>query len=170
MVPVGDDQKQHIELSRDIAESFNRTFKEIFPLHKARIGKPIFIFYTVANPFLISCSVPSKRILSLRDATQKMSKSAPNASSRISITDQPDLILSRIKAAVTDSLPTITYDPKTRPGVSNLLLIWSALDASNRGPEVLAEEAQRDGWGMGKLKDVVGEVVAERLKPIKEEY
>ena len=71
---------------------------------------------------------------------------------------------------MTDSLPTVTYEPHSRPGVSNLLLIWSALDASNRAPEDLAEEAQRDGWGMGRLKEVVGEVVVERLKPIRKEY
>lgn len=115
-------------------------------------------------------AVPSKRILSLRDTTAKMSKSAPLPASRISITDSPTQILSKLKSAVTDSVPTITYDPESRPGVSNLLLIWSALDGSGRTPEMLAEEAQKGGWGMARLKEVVGEVVVERLTPVREEY
>lgn len=97
-----------------------------------------------------------------------MSKSAPNAASRITITDTSSTILSNIKSAVTDSTPGITYDPINRPGVSNLLLIWSALDESGRTPDQLAQEAA--GWGMGKLKTTIGEVVVESLRPVRENY
>jgi tryptophanyl-tRNA synthetase len=97
-----------------------------------------------------------------------MSKSAPNASSRITITDSSSTILSNIKSAMTDSTPGVTFDPETRPGVSNLLIIWSALDESGRTPQQLAQEVE--GWGMGKLKQTIGEVVVERLRPIRENY
>ena len=118
----------------------------------------------------MSRTVPTKRILSLRDPTAKMSKSAPLASSRVVLTDPPSTIQKSIKSAVTDSIPGITYDPMSRPGLSNLLLIWSSLDASARDPETLAEAAQREGWGMGKLKEVISEVVVERLEPIRKEF
>jgi tryptophanyl-tRNA synthetase len=97
-----------------------------------------------------------------------MSKSAPNPASRITITDSSSTILSNIKSAVTDSIPGITFDQESRPGVSNLLLIWSALDEAGRSPAQLAQEVE--GWGMGKLKSTIGEVVVERLRPIRENY
>ncbi|EIW72716.1 hypothetical protein TREMEDRAFT_36890 [Tremella mesenterica DSM 1558] len=148
-VPVGEDQTQHLELTKGIAETFNRKYGPTFPIPKTMI-------------------VPSKRILNLRDPSQKMSKSSPNPLSRITILDPPQTILSNLKAAVTDSLPGVTYDPISRPGVSNLLTIWSALDPSNRTPEQLVEECGE--WGLGKLKEHVGEVIVESLKGIKEEY
>jgi tryptophanyl-tRNA synthetase len=76
--------------------------------------------------------------------------------------------MSNIKSAVTDSTPGISFDPESRPGVSNLLTIWSALDEAGRTPQQLAQEAE--GWGMGKLKQTIGEVVVERLKPVRENY
>lgn len=99
-----------------------------------------------------------------------MSKSAPSAQSRIGITDTATEISKKIKSAVTDSDPSIGYDPTARPGVSNLLLIWSALDADGRSPERLAEMARDEGWGMGRLKAEVEGVVVQRLKPVREEY
>ncbi|KAF7323419.1 Tryptophanyl-tRNA synthetase [Mycena chlorophos] len=100
-VPVGEDQRQHLELSRDIADTFNRTFK-----------KPLFPLPT-----------------SLINPSSKMSKSAPDASSRILLTDPPSLIASKIRGAVTDSITTgIAYDPVARPGTSNLLAILAAIE------------------------------------------
>lgn len=119
---------------------------------------------------MIVFSVPSKRILSLRDPTSKMSKSAPSPSSRILLTDSPSQIIQKLKQAMTDSIPGISFDPDTRPGVSNLLTIWSALDDRKRSSEELAREAREGGWGMGKLKETVGEVVIESLRPVREEY
>ncbi|ORX34169.1 tryptophanyl-tRNA synthetase [Kockovaella imperatae] len=151
IVPVGEDQTQHLELARDTAEAFNRAYGDIFPLPQTRI-------------------VPSKRILSLRDPSAKMSKSAPLAASRIVLTDPPEAIRKAVKTAVTDSEPSIKFDPEGRPGVSNLLLIWSSLDPSGQTPEQLAEQAQKDGWGMAKLKDAVTDVVVERFGNIRAEY
>lgn len=99
-----------------------------------------------------------------------MSKSHPSVQSRILLTDSPSEIISKLKSAVTDSESSITFDPESRPGVANLLTIWSALDPSGRTPEMLAEEARRDGWGMGKLKGAVGEVVVEGMKDVRGEY
>lgn len=169
LVPVGEDQLQHLELTRDIIESFNRQHGEIFPLPEISIGESHSLF--IPNHYPTSYAdqtVPSKRILSLRDPSAKMSKSAPNPASRITITDSSSTILSNIKSAVTDSTLGITFDPENRPGVSNLLLIWSALDEAGRTPQQLAEEAE--GWGMGKLKSTIGEAVVEKLRPVRENY
>lgn len=98
-----------------------------------------------------------------------MSKSAPNALSRILITDTPEAIQTKLKGAVTDSQREITYDPAGRPGISNLLTIWSALDWDRgRSPEQLAADCQ--GIGAGKLKGLISEVVAECLEPVRTEY
>ncbi|KAJ7145007.1 hypothetical protein C8R43DRAFT_1070555 [Mycena crocata] len=110
-VPVGEDQRQHLELCRDIADSFNRTFKgrsSMFPIPTALI-------------------TPSKRILSLKDPSSKMSKSAPDPSSRILLTDSAAQISAKVRAAVTDSIASgVTYDPVARPGTSSLLAILAA--------------------------------------------
>ncbi|WOO77901.1 Tryptophan--tRNA ligase, mitochondrial [Vanrija pseudolonga] len=151
IVPVGEDQTQHLELARDIAQGFNRQFGDVFPIPETRV-------------------VPQKRVLSLRDPAQKMSKSAPNPLSRISLTDSPKDIAAKIKGAVTDSIREVTYEPDTRAGVANLLTIWAAFDEHKRTPEQLAAAAQADGWGAGKLKAAVSEVVAAHLAPVQEEY
>lgn len=114
--------------------------------------------------------VPQKRILSLKNPSEKMSKSAPNPASRISITDSSKDIEKKIKGAVTDADPNITFDPDRRPGVANLLTIWSALDDSGRTPAQLAEMAAAEGWGAGKLKGAVVDVVVHKLAPVREEY
>ncbi|KAL7423013.1 Tryptophan--tRNA ligase, mitochondrial [Cryptotrichosporon argae] len=147
VVPVGEDQAQHLELTRDVADAFNRAYGDVFPLPETRV-------------------VPQARVLSLRDPSSKMSKSAPNPASRISITDAPSMIRQKLRGAVTDSLPGVSYDPVTRPGVANLLSIWSALDG--REPGALAAEAE--GWGMGRLKDAVADVVVAALEGVRSEY
>ena len=97
-----------------------------------------------------------------------MSKSAPGPNTRILLTDPPSTVFSKIKSAVTDSEPSITFDPQLRPGVANLLTIWSALEGIT--PEDAAEQAMNQGWRMGKLKEVVADVVVEKLRPVREEY
>lgn len=114
--------------------------------------------------------MPQKRILSLKNPAEKMSKSAPNPASRISITDSSKEIEKKIKGAVTDSDARITFEQETRPGVANLLTIWSALDDAGRTPAQLAAEAERDEWGAGKLKAAVAEVVVHKLAPVRDEY
>lgn len=99
-----------------------------------------------------------------------MSKSHPSSASRILITDTPTEITRKLKSATTDSTLPITFDPIDRPGVANLLTIWSALDDAGRSPEDLAGEAEKGGWGMGKLKEVVGDLTVEKLQPVREEY
>ena len=141
---------------------FNKQFGPIFPLPEMRIGEPH--HQTPLTP------VPSKRILSLRNPSEKMSKSSPHPSSRISITDDARTISKRLKSAVTDSEPGVTFDPATRPGLANLLLIWSALHPDGRSPAELARQADEKGWGMGALKEHVAESVIARIEPIRREY
>ncbi|KAN0065155.1 Tryptophan--tRNA ligase, mitochondrial [Thecaphora frezii] len=161
-VPVGEDQVQHLELSRDIADLFNRTFKRgFFPLPQHMI-------------------TPTKRVLSLRDPSSKMSKSAPDVNSRILLTDTPSQIATKIRKAVTDAERTISYDPVNRPGVSNLLSILSGLSSDrdatpSRVAEQLnaamEEQARQEGKELasGKwLKEAVVDVCVEALRPIQQ--
>ncbi|KAJ7119013.1 tryptophanyl-tRNA synthetase [Mycena epipterygia] len=136
-VPVGEDQRQHLELSRDIADSFNRTFTPMFPLPTAII-------------------TPSKRILSLKDPSAKMSKSAPDAASRILFTDSAAQIAAKVRSAVTDSIASgVTYDPDARPGTSNLLAILAAC----AGEDVHDVAARCVGMNHGALKAEVAAAV-----------
>ncbi|CUA72154.1 tryptophanyl-tRNA synthetase [Rhizoctonia solani] len=161
-VPVGEDQQQHLELSRDLADLFNRTHKErVFPLPQHII-------------------TPAKRILSLRDPSQKMSKSAPHPASRILLTDPPETIEKKIKSAVTDSERGVGYDPAARPGVANLLTILDACRAlSGETPpgesedtstrlETLASEIST--LSHADFKRLVNDAVQTTLAPIRDEY
>ncbi|TFK25748.1 tryptophanyl-tRNA synthetase [Coprinopsis marcescibilis] len=139
-VPVGEDQTQHLELSRDIAQSFNRTFVP---------GKKRFF------PLPTQLSTPSKRVLSLRDPTSKMSKSSPDVQSRIILTDSASQISSKIRSAVTDSIKGISYDPVQRPGVSNLLTILAA--CLQKEPEEVASAYASKSTG--ELKSDVADAV-----------
>lgn len=162
-VPVGEDQVQHLELSRSLADLFNRRFKKrnFFPL-------PAHIV------------TPTKRILSLRDPASKMSKSAPDVNSRILVTDTPDQVSSKIRKAVTDSTSTLSYEPQDRPGVSNLLLLLSTLEgrlSGTQNEEDPAETAKRlnaaieaKGASPGPyLKATLTEAIVETLRPIQSE-
>ncbi|UZJ51205.1 hypothetical protein CBS101457_000525 [Exobasidium rhododendri] len=153
-VPVGEDQIQHLELSRDVGDLFNRTFRsKLFPLPQHII-------------------TPTKRILSLRDPSQKMSKSHPDSNSRILLTDTDAHIQNKIKKAVTDAEDLMSYDPAKRPGVSNLLSIMAALQSS-KGPIVtatdIAETLNRDHGGRGSaLKATVTDTIVEHIRPIRD--
>lgn len=150
-VPVGEDQVQHLELSREIANTFNRTFvpgrKRFFPLPTADI-------------------TPSKRVLSLRDPTSKMSKSSPDLQSRILLTDVPDQITSKLRSAVTDSIAGVTYDPISRPGVSNLLTILGA--CADKDPADLALEFRNKS--NAELKSLVIDAVQELFRGPRTEF
>ncbi len=146
LVPVGEDQKQHLELTRDIAGAFNRRFGvEYFRLPEVMIVKDV------------------KRIMSLQDGTKKMSKSDDSELSRINLTDSADEIVKKIKKAKTDSLPTITFD-ETRPEIFNLLNIFSAF--ANKAPDAIAKEYET--LGNGKFKTDLAEVLVNELRPIQE--
>ncbi|KAL7414468.1 hypothetical protein BDY24DRAFT_350149 [Mrakia frigida] len=146
-VPVGEDQEQHLELSRDIAKTFNKRFgKNTFPQPRVLI-------------------TPSKRILSLRNPLQKMSKSSPDLSSRILLTDPYPSIQSKLRTALTDSLPFISFDPVSRPGVSNLLSIHSACTGENVDH---AADRFRD-FSMKEFKSAVAEGVEGKIGAVRRE-
>ncbi|MGG3842967.1 tryptophan--tRNA ligase [Anoxybacillus kestanbolensis] len=148
IVPVGEDQKQHIELTRDLAERFNKRYGEIFTIPEARIPKI------------------GARIMSLTDPTKKMSKSDPNQKSYITLLDDAKTIEKKVKSAVTDSEGIIRYDKEKKPGVSNLLTIYSIL--ANEPIEQL--EARYAGKGYGEFKADVAEAIINTLTPIQEKY
>jgi tryptophanyl-tRNA synthetase len=147
MVPVGADQKQHLELARDIATRFNNLYGDVFTVPEPFIGKV------------------GGRVMSLTNPETKMSKSDENPNSYISLLDEPNVILKKFKRAVTDSENTIKYCEE-QPGVSNLLSIYSAVNG------VSVDQAQKEfeGEGYGVLKTKVGEAVVEELKPFQEKY
>ena len=148
IVPVGNDQKQHIELTRDIAIRVNNTYGETFVVPDGRFLKE------------------GARIMSLDDPTSKMSKSAPNAASRISLLDSPGQVKKAIMRATTDSEGSIRFDPENKPGVSNLLNIYSAFS----GTAIPRLEKQYEGMGYGALKKDLVEVVWNSLEPIQKRY
>ena len=148
LVPVGDDQKQHLEMTRDLAERFNNRFGEVFPLPDPLIPET------------------SARVMALTDPTAKMSKSEANARSRILIVDTPDDIRKKVKSAVTDSEPTVRYDWDAKPGISNLLEIMA--DCTGRSIDDLVNE-YADG-GYGAFKEAVAEAVIAELAPVRAAY
>ena len=147
-VPVGEDQKQHIEITRDLAQRFNARYGEVFVIPEHIIPEV------------------GARIMSLDDPTKKMSKSNPNPASYITMIDTPDEIRKKIKRAVTDSENEIRYDREQKPAISNLLAIYSAMTGKSI-PEV---EAHFQGKGYGTLKAELAEVIIEKLAPIQEKY
>jgi tryptophanyl-tRNA synthetase len=144
-VPVGEDQRQHLELTRDLAVRFNNQFGQTFVVPEAFIVKE------------------SAKILDLQDPSSKMSKSSPQGC--IFIMDEPDVVMKKFKTAITDSGKEIKYDPTNKPGVSNLLSIIKAVT----NEEMSAIEAQFASKGYGDLKTFTGEVVVENIvKPFRE--
>jgi tryptophanyl-tRNA synthetase len=146
LVPVGEDQRQHIELTRDLAERFNSRYGETFNIPSGFILKQGAKIYDLQNP------------------TAKMSKSADSVAGLIEILDTPEVNAKKIKSAVTDAGREIKFDEKEKPGVSNLLTIHSALS----GQSISNLENHFDGKGYGDLKGEVADVVVEYLKPIRE--
>jgi tryptophanyl-tRNA synthetase len=146
LVPVGEDQRQHIELTRDLAERFNSRYGSTF---------------NIPNGFILK---QGAKIYDLQNPTAKMSKSAESVSGLIEILDSPEINAKKIKSAVTDAGREIKFDEKEKPGVSNLLTIHSALS----GQSISDLENHFAGKGYGDLKGEVADVVVEYLKPIRE--
>ena len=146
VVPVGVDQKQHLEITRDIAERFNNIYGDVFTIPEAYIGKV------------------GAKIMSLQDPAKKMSKSDENPNASIYLMDDPDTIMRKCKRAVTDSEAQILYRDE-QPGVKNLINIYSA--CTGRTPEEVVKEF--DGRGYGDFKMAVGESVVSVLKPLQDE-
>lgn len=147
LVPVGADQKQHLEICRDIAARFNKLYGEIFTVPDGYIGKN------------------SARIMSLQDPDRKMSKSDDNPNGFVSVIDEPEKILKKFKKAVTDSENQVVYR-EDKPGICNLLNIYSGVTGEGMEQAV----SRFDGAGYGAFKTAVGEAVVEKLRPIRERY
>lgn len=148
LVPVGEDQRQHLEITRNLAERFNSRFSDTF---------------TVPKPLIAEVGA---KIMSLQEPTKKMSKSDILEKASIFILDSENVIRKKIASAVTDSDGTIKFDPLNKPGISNLLTIYSC--ASNIPIEELVEKYQ--GIGYGEFKKDVADAVVNLLKPIQEKY
>ncbi len=148
LVPVGDDQKQHLEITRDIAERFNSIYGETFKIPEPLISKQ------------------GARIMGLQDPNSKMSKSAPDIMDKILLTDTPDEIRKKLKKAVTDSENCVRYDKENKPGVSNLMTIYGII--RNKSMEEIKKEFE--GHGYGDFKTAVAEAIVERLEPIQKRY
>ncbi len=148
VVPVGNDQKQHIELTRDLALRVNNTMKKTFVVPEGRFMRE------------------GARIMALDDPTQKMSKSAENIHSRISLLDESSKIKKSIMKATTDSDGIVKFDPVNKPGISNLLTIYSSMS----GKSVPALELEYEGRGYGDFKKDLVEVTVSALEPIKSRF
>jgi len=146
LVPVGEDQRQHIELTRDLGQRFNNRYSEVFNIPQAQIIKAL------------------AKINDLQDPNSKMSKSAASMSGVIELLDSSDVILKKFKSSVTDAGKEIEYDEKSKPGISNLLTIHSAFS----GKSVTDIENEFADKGYGDFKTAVAEVVNAELAPIRE--
>ncbi len=146
LVPVGEDQRQHIELTRDLAGRFNSRYGQTFQIPDAYILKS------------------GAKINDLQDPTSKMSKSASSMQGVIEIMDTPEINLKKIKSAMTDTGREVLFDEKEKPGISNLLTIHSALS----GQKISEIEKEYEGKGYGDFKTGVAEVVIDVLKPVRE--
>jgi len=148
LVPIGDDQRQHLELARDVAERFNFRYGVTFTVPDGQFPKV------------------GGRIMDLQEPTNKMSTTLSSEQGAVYITDSADAIRKKFKSAVTDSEREVRYDPAAKPGVSNLLEIMSVAT----GESIDALAAQFNGAGYGDLKEAVGESVVALLSPIRERF
>ncbi len=148
-VPVGEDQKQHVELTRDIAAAFNRVVKQEY--------------FALPEPMIIG---PSTRVMSLKDGTKKMSKSDESDYSKINLTDSNDEIVLKFRKAKTDSIAEIYYDKENRPEMSNLLNIYSAFS----GVKIKELEEKYSGIGCATFKNDLAELTIANLSQIRTEH
>jgi tryptophanyl-tRNA synthetase len=147
-VPVGDDQRQHLELTRDVAMRFNHRFGDTLVVPKATVP-PV-----------------AARVMDLQDPTSKMSKSIESPQGTVLMLDPPEAITKKVKSAVTDSGTDVRYDPAAKPGVSNLLEIYAAAT----GSDVTAAAVEFDGQGYGAFKASVADALIELLAPVRDRY
>lgn len=167
-VPVGDDQRQHLELTRDLAQRFNHRYGPVFVVPRATVPKL------------------GARVMDLSDPTRKMSKSADSPQGTIDLLDPPDVVRRKLRRAVTDAEREVRYDPAAKPGVSNLLELLAAAEAGRKAPaagrmgddteapadpEPATPETLAKSFGSyGELKEAVAEAVVAMLAPIQERY
>ena len=148
LVPVGQDQKQHLEIARDIAERFNSIYGETFKMPEPYIGKV------------------GAKIMGLQNPTSKMSKSAEDPMDKILLSDTKEDIIKKFKKAVTDSENKVRFDVENKPGVSNLMVIYSII----KNKTIEEVEKEFEGQGYGNFKTAVAEAVIERLEPLHKRY
>ncbi len=148
LVPVGDDQKQHLEIARDIAERFNGIYGDTF---------------VVPDPYIPQSGA---RIMGLQNPTSKMSKSSEDENDKILLTDDSDTIRKKLKKAVTDSENHVHFDKNNKPGISNLMTIYSIL----KGKSMEDIEREFEGQGYGIFKSAVADAIIARLEPIQNKY
>ena len=148
LVPVGEDQRQHLELARDLAERVNKIYGDVFKIPEAYIGKV------------------GARVMALQNPSKKMSKSDENRNNTIAIMDPPDVIMSKFKKAVTDSDNEVRYSVEEKPGVSNLLNIYCAVT----GYTIEQAEKEFQGKGYGDFKKSVAEAVIANLEPVQKRF
>lgn len=148
VVPVGEDQRQHLEITRDIAKRFNSIYGDVFTVPEGYISKA------------------GAKIMSLQEPEKKMSKSDENANATIYLLDGKDDIIRKFKRAVTDSGSQVRYAPKEKPGISNLMEIYGCVT----GKSYEEIEKEFEGRGYGEFKMAAGEAVAERLSPLQARY
>ena len=146
VVPVGIDQMQHLELTRDIAQRFNSVYGDVFTVPEPYIGKV------------------GAKIMSLQDPAKKMSKSDENPNASIYLMDDPDTIMRKFKRAVTDSLAKVQYNEQEQPGICNLIDIYCACTGNTKEQT----EQEFEGKGYGDFKLAVGESVVEKLRPLQQ--
>lgn len=147
VVPVGVDQKQHLEITRDIAERFNGIYGNVF---------------TIPEPYITKTAA---KVMSLADPTRKMSKSDPNPKGTVYLTDEPNVIMKKFKSAVTDSEMSVRY-AEGKDGINNLMSIYSAVT----GKDFDTIESEFAGKGYGDFKTAVGEAVVAELEPVQKRY
>ena len=147
-VPVGEDQKQHLELTRDLAQRFNRVYGEVFTIPEIKL------------------SVGGARVMSLQEPTKKMSKSDDNQMATIRLLDDEETILKKLKRAQTDSENSVHYDKENKPGISNLMGIYAAITKDSY--ETI--EQRYVGQGYGTFKKDVAELLIDTLRPLQERY
>lgn len=148
LVPVGNDQQQHLQLTRDLAERFNREYGPVF-----KLPEPCIVGQTA-------------RVMSLTDGTRKMSKSDPNDASRINLLDTPDQVRNKIKRAKTDAVRGLEFHNEARPEVHNLLCIFAALQNLSREQTL----AQCAGMGFGQFKPLLTDAIIATLEPIQKRF
>lgn len=148
IVPIGEDQRQHLELARDVAQRFNARYGEIFVV-------PEGVFPATGG-----------RVMNLQEPSVKMSKSRGAESGTVFMLDPPETIRKKVKTAVTDSGTDVRYDPEQKPGVSNLIELMTVVT----GDSIADLEARYDGSGYGRFKQEVGDALVELLEPIQRRY
>ncbi len=148
LVPVGNDQKQHLELTRNVAQRFNATYGDIF---------------TVPEPYIPEVGA---RVMSLQEPAAKMSKSDPNSKNYVALLDPPKEVERKLKRAVTDTGAEVRFDEADKPGISNLMTIYSAVT----GDSFQAIEARYEGSGYGQFKKDLASAVVEWLEPLQRRY